>query len=206
MRRSICRRSREFAFAGLLVALPAVAGAQTTGQAVYAGSPNEVTLSVNVRASVSASCSFIVGAMPKGSYSLGDLKSSYSLDIPFNLTCNSPSRVGIVSDNGGMLAASVPKDLPGYSNHAPYLVMLRLAGDAGSSAQATCESPTLTAGASGCVFRGPATSTAGLRLPGPSQGRPGSFIRISSPSEPREDILVASDYADRLTVTISPAS
>jgi len=206
MRHGLCRLSIALALGALLAALPSAVSAQTSGQAVYAGSPNEVTLSVNVTASVSASCSFMVGAMPKGSYSLGDLKGSYSLDIPFSLTCNSPSRVGIVSDNGGMLAQDVPNALPGYDNHAPYLVMLRLAGDAGSSAQATCESPTLAAGASGCVFRGPATSTAGLRLPGPSQGRPGSLIRISSPSDPREDILVASDYTDRLTVTISPAS
>ncbi|HYJ52301.1 MAG TPA: hypothetical protein VEW04_03930 [Allosphingosinicella sp.] len=206
MRRGLCRISITSLLGALLIALPSTLRAQTSGSAVYGGSPREVSLSVNVTASVSASCSFMVGAMPKGDYSVGNLEGPYLIDIPFSLTCNSPSRVGIVSNNGGMKAHGVSSAPPGYAHQAPYRVTLHLAGDSGNSAHATCESPTLTSGASGCAFRGPATGTAGLRLPGPSQGVPGSYIRINQTGEPQPETLIAADYSDRLTVTISPAT
>ena len=51
------------------------------------------------------------------------------------------------------------------------------------------------------------TATTGLRLPGASDNAPGSFIRISSQGYSDPAILIASNaYADRLTVTISPAT
>ena len=207
MRRGLCWILIEFALGAFLAAMPWAARAQTSGQAVYGGSPREVSLSVNVTASVSASCAFSTGAAPSGTYSVGDVEGAYSLDVAFSLRCNSPSRVGVVSDNGGMKAAGVPSVPAGYAVLAPYQITLSLAGSAGDTASATCESPTLIAGAGGCVFRGPASATAGLRLPGPSQDAPGSFIRISSQGYSDPAILVASDaYADRLTVTISPAT
>ena len=207
MRRSLCRTSIDFVLAALFVALPSGAWAQTSGEAVFGGSPREVSLSVNVTASVSASCAFSVGNAPGGTYSVGNVEGAYSVDVAFSLRCNSPSRVGIVSDNGGMQAEGVPTVPAGYARLAPYQITLSLAGDAGSTAQETCQSPTLTASASGCTFRGPATATRGLRLPGPSQDAPGSFIRISSPGYSEPELLIAANsYADRLTVTISPAT
>ena len=204
---SLCRRLIELALGALSVALPATLSAQTSGQAVYGGSPREVSLSVNVTASVSASCAFSVGGAPGGTYSVGNVEEAYSVDVPFSLRCNSPSRVGVVSDNGGLQADGIPSVPAGYALRAPYEITLRLAGDAGSSAQETCQSPMLTATASGCTFRGPATSTRGLRLPGPAQDVPGSFLRISSSGYSEPETLIASNtYADRLTVTISPAS
>jgi hypothetical protein len=207
MRRSLCRIALELPLAMVLAALPCALAAQSSGQAVYAGSPSEVTLSVNVTASVSASCAFSTSGTPGGTYSVGNVEAAYSVDVSFSLRCNSPSRVGIVSDHGGLQAGNVPTVPAGYARLAPYQIMLRLAGDAGSSAQATCQSPTLVAGAGGCIFRGPATATTGLRLPGPSNDTAGSVIRISSPGYSEPAILVASNsYADRLTVTISPAT
>jgi hypothetical protein len=207
MRSGLCRISLDLVFAAALAVPPLTAKAQTSGQAVYAGSPSEITLSVNVTASVSASCAFSTGGAPGGTYSVGNVEAAYSLDVTFSLRCNSPSRVGIVSDHGGLQAGDVPTAPPGYARLAPYQITLRLSGDAGSSAQATCLSPTLVAGAGGCVFRGPATATTGLRLPGPSNSSPGSHIRISSTGYSDPAILVASNsYADRLTVTISPAT
>src|SRR6478609_776878 len=172
--RGLCKNLSAVELGVLCVALPSSAWAQTSGEAVYGGSPSDVTLSINVTSSVSASCAFSTDAAPNGTYSLGDIEGAYSIDIAFSLRCNSPSRVGIVSDNGGMQAAGVPAAPPGYARLAPYQITLSLAGDQGSRAQATCQSPTLTAGAGGCIFRGPATATAGLRLPGPSQNAPGS--------------------------------
>jgi len=207
MRCSLGNLPLEFALRVILLGLPSTAMAQTSGQAVYGKSPSSVTLTVNVRASVSSSCTFSAGAAPSGTYSVGNVEGAYSIDVDFSLRCNTPSRVGIVSDNGGLRAAGVPSVPTGYARLAPYQIMLRLAGDAGSTAQATCQSPTLTAETGGCIFRGPATTTRGLRLPGPSRDAPGSLIRISSEGYSEPAILIASNaYADRLTVTISPAS
>jgi len=207
MRCSLGNLPLEFALAAMLLGLPSAAMAQTSGQAVYGKAPGAVTLTVNVRASVSAACSFSAGAAPGGTYSVGNVEDAYSIDIDFSLHCNTPSRVGIVSDNGGLRAAGVPSVPAGYARLAPYQIMLRLAGSAGSTAQATCQSPTLTAETGGCIFRGPASATRGLRLPGPSRDTPGSIIRISSQGYSEPAILIASNaYADRLTVTISPAS
>jgi hypothetical protein len=205
MRRGLCKISITSLLGALLAASPSALRAQTSGSAVYGGTPREVSLSVNVTASVSAACSFSSGAVPGGTYSVGNVEGAYSLDVAFSLRCNSPSRVGIVSDNGG-LKANVPTVPNGYSQLAPYQITLSLAGNA-TSASATCQSATLTAGTSGCVFRGPATASAGLRLPGASDNAPGSFIRISSQGYSDPAILIASNsYADRLTVTISPAT
>jgi hypothetical protein len=207
MRRGLCTLSIECTIAALIAALPATVRAQTSASATLAGSPREAVLSVNVRASVSASCAFSVGGAPGGTYSVGNVEGAYSVDVAFSLRCNSPSRVGVVSDNGGLLAAGVSTVPAGYARLAPYQITLRLAGDAGSTAQETCQSATLTSSASGCTFRGPATSTRGLRLPAPSKDAPGSFLRISSPGYSEPAVLVASSaYADRLTVTISPAT
>ena len=207
MHRSLCISSTNFALAALLAALPAVARAQTSGEAVLGGSPREARLTVNVTSSVSGACTFSAGNVPGGTYSVGNVEGAYSVNVPFSLSCNSPSRVGVVSDNGGLLAAGVPTVPNGYARLAPYQITLSLAGNAGSTAQATCQSPTLTASASGCTFKGPATSTRGLRLPGPSLDVPGSFLRISSQGYAEPATLIASNsYADRLTITISPAT
>ena len=128
----LCKISAVLALGGFLAASASEARAQTSGRAVYGGSPDAVTLSVNVTASVSASCTFSAGAAPGGTYSLGNVEGAYSLDVTFSLRCNSPSRVGIVSDNGGMKAADVPSVPPGYSRLAPYQITLSLAGDAGN--------------------------------------------------------------------------
>ena len=200
------RISLEFALGAILIGLPSIARAQSSGQALYAGSPGEVALTVTVRASVSPSCAFSVGNVPNGTYSVGNVEDAYSIDVAFSLRCNSPSRVGIVSDNGGLQASGVPIVPRGYARFAPYQIMLRLAGELGF-VSASCPSQTVTAQASGCIFRGPATAMNGLRLPGPSWDAQGSIIRISSPGYSDPDILVASNsYSDRLTVTISPAT
>src|SRR5213596_1517055 len=131
MRCSLGNLPLEFALGAMLLGSPSTAMAQTSGQAVYGKAPAAATLTVNVRASVSAACAFSAGAVPGGSYSVGNVEGAYSIDIGFSLRCNTPSRVGIVSANGGLMAAGVPSVPPGYARLAPYQIMLRLAGDAG---------------------------------------------------------------------------
>jgi hypothetical protein len=206
MRGGLCRTSVESFLGAFLLALPSIAMAQSSGETVAGHSQSAATLTINVTASVSPSCSFSSQNMPSGTYSVGDVEAAYSLDVGFSLRCNAPSRVGIVSDHGGLQAPGLLAPPPGYARLAPYQITLRLVGDGGTSAQATCQSPNLVAGSLGCVFRGPATAMNGLRLSGPSGDSPGSFIRISSRGYSDPATLIASNsYSDRLTVTISPA-
>jgi len=172
--------------------------------AINGGTPSNLSIAVQVRASVASRCVFTGGGEPNGTRNLGDLTQPFSTDFPFSLSCNGPARVGVVSDNGGLRTATT---VQGFASLAAYDVQLTLIGDAGATATAACQSSTLTSGAAGCGFRGPAGTTAGLILPGGATDAPGSFLRVKTPATPTGAVLVGSNsYADRLTVTISPAA
>lgn len=175
--------------------------------AVNGGAISAIQVTVPVRASVSSSCGFAPSAMPNGTRNLGEVSGAFTHDFPFQLQCSGPVRVGIQSANGGLLAAG-PAPMPGYTNLAPYEVMLRLVGNAGvPQAQAACAADLLVPAAAPCAIRGAASATQGLRLGGASQNVPGSFIRVRSFGYTGADILVpANTYADTLTVTLSPAA
>lgn len=199
-------RSNAFVYYGIVAT--GVAGlsfipahAQT---AINGGTPSLLNVNVLVRASVAPRCVFTAGREPSGSRNLGDLTQPFSADFPFSLSCNGPARVAVVSDNGGLRTPSV---VAGYASLAAYDVQLTLVGDAGASATAACQSATLKSGTTGCSFRGPASISTGLLLPGGATDLPGSFIRVRTPATPPGVQLVgASNYTDRLTVTVSPAA
>jgi hypothetical protein len=135
---------------------------------------------------------------------------TYSYSFPFEIRCSLPSRVGVQSANGGLLATGAANfPAAGYSALAPYQVQLNLAGDA-VTATGTCDANTLSSlAASPCNARGPATTTSGLLLAGASLAAnpPDSILRVFSNGYFGADQLVAStNYADTLTVTISPNS
>lgn len=197
-------RSNVFVIYGFVVAgLGALDSTPAQAQtAINGGTPSQLNISVLVRASVAPRCVFTAGQEPGGLRNLGDLTQPFSADFPFSLSCNGPARVAVVSDNGGL---RTPTFVQGYASLAAYDVQLTLMGDAGSSI-ASCEAQKLTAGSIGCVFRGPASPSNGLLLPVGSTDVPGSYIRVRSPIVPTGDQLVAATYADRLTVTVSPAA
>jgi hypothetical protein len=174
--------------------------------AINGGSPSEIRVGISVRASVASACEFTTGAGPGGSRFLGDITQPFSTDFPFSIHCNTPARVAVVSENGGLLTADGPTGA-GYSRSANYEVLLRLFGDSSASNSGTCMAADLKATAgSACQFRGPATATTGLLLPGPSTNAPGSSLTVRSTAATRQNLLAAStNYQDRLTVTLSPA-
>lgn len=182
--------------------LPAAASAQTTAYAAGQGAPNQITLQVQVQASVGGRCGFAATALPSGSFDQPDFDvTGFTHDFPFALECTGPSRVAVESSNGGLVTGgAVPA---GYATKAPYDVALHLVGSSGS-ADASCAVATLVAGGS-CPFRGPATTGQGLRLAASSIGQPGTYIRVSAPAYAASDILVAGRYADTLIVTVSVA-
>ncbi|MND52765.1 hypothetical protein D3C87_947480 [compost metagenome] len=179
--------------------------AQVTAYAVGQGTPNNITLGVPVTASVGGACNFTPGASPNATYNFPNADLGFSQDTAFSLTCNGPSRVAIVSQEGG-LKSSVAAPA-GYTALLPYQVELNMVGTGGATASASCDANLLTAAAANtCVFRGPVSFTQGLKLNAPSTGQTGSYVRIVAPpyggaARP----VAASDYADTLKVTLSAA-
>lgn len=183
------------------------AGAHAQTIAVNGGAISAVQVQVPVRASVSSSCGFAASALPNGTRNLGDVSNAFTHDFSFQLQCSGPVRVGIQSANGG-LRATGPAPATGYTQLAPYEVVLRLVGNTGvPQAEGACAAALLVPASGTCGIRGAASPTQGLRLSGASQNVGGSFVRVRSSGYTGQDILVASTtYADTLTVTLSPAS
>ncbi len=186
--------------------LPHAAAAQT----VYAaGQPGVVggnrQLPVQVTASVGGRCGFATGSAPSGSYNQPDFDvTGFSHDFSFQLDCTGPSRVAVVSANGGLQTSGSVS--PGYAALAPYDVALNLVGSS-STATGTCTVATLAAAAAApCAFRGPVTTSQGLLLNSTSVNQPGTYLRVSAPAYNGSSALIGGIYSDTLTVTVSAAS
>ena len=201
MRISVCTFG-SVAAAGLVLC-----GVPASAQTYYADGPNAggfASLPIQVKAMVGGRCGFATGAAPSGSFDQPNFdETGFTHDFNFQLECTGPSRVAVVSSNGGLKAGgSAPA---GYTTLAPYDVMLNLVGSS-ATASATCAVAGLTAvTATPCSFRGPATTTDGLRLNSNSILQNGSFVRVSAPAYSGANMLVSGGYADTLTVTVSVA-
>ena len=186
--------------------LPQGAAAQT----VYAdGQPGVVggnrQLPVMVTASVGGHCGFATGSAPSGTYTQPDFDVvGLNHDFSFALDCTGPSRVAVVSANGGLLTGgSVPA---GYTTLAPYDVALNVVGST-ATATGSCAVSTLTATSGApCTFRGPVSQSQGLLLNSTSVNQPGTYLRVTAPAYAGSSALVGGTYSDTLTVTVSAAS
>jgi hypothetical protein len=183
--------------------------------AYYAGSPDRLNLTVEVRASISARCGFVPASAPGASYVEPNFETQgFDRVAAFKLDCTSASRVGVVSSNGGLSTGGAAAG-PGYTATAPYDVQLTLNGNA-TSATATCGAKDLVPASNACAptylaavgpnFSGPASATQGLRLGGPATIGSDSTIRVKANAYAGASILTAGTYSDTLTVTISPAT
>lgn len=198
-----------------MVAALAAAAPCLAQTAYYGGSPDRLTLTVDVRASVAARCGFLPASAPGANYVEPDFETQgFDRVAAFKLDCTSASRVGVVSSNGGLATGGAAAG-PGYTALAPYDVQLTLNGNA-VSASATCGAKDLVATGSACAptylpaagpnFSGPASATKGLRLAGPATIGSDSTIRLKANAYAGSPILTAGTYVDTLTVTISPAT
>jgi hypothetical protein len=182
--------------ASLLLPLQGVAA-----QTVYAPGGNRA-LQVRVTAAVAQRCGFV--SAPSGIHNQPDFSTTtWSVDFPFTLDCNVPSRVAAVSASGGLSTPGAPP--AGYANKTTYDVVLNLVGNDGTApVSAQCAAATLTQGST-CSFVGPASTSQGLRLTGPAILQGGSFVRIIGKPYAGSDLLIAGTYSDTLTVTVSPS-
>src|SRR3546814_10921263 len=83
-----------------------------------------IALAVPVTASISGRCGF--STPPDTNVELGNLEAGFSRDIPFVLQCNTPMRLAMVSQNGGLKVASAPPE--GFTNLLDYTVTLHAVG------------------------------------------------------------------------------
>jgi hypothetical protein len=200
--KGILRAALLFGAAATLAPTPAIG--QGISPTVYYGQPG-IPLSVPVIATVGGRCEFATGAAPTGVYNAGQIDVvSWTNDFAFTISCNTASRVAVISANGGLKTAAAATD-PGYVGLAPYDVTLNLDGNTTASA-ATCPVQDLAAGApTPCSFVGPATSTQGLRLIGPSVNQTESYLRVSAGAYAGPGTLIAGSYTDTLIVSIAAA-
>ena len=199
-------RPALLAAAALAAASPlSSVSAQTTVYAPGDGTPNSTQLQVNVLASVGGRCGFADLGTPSGSFDQRNFDvTGFSHDFLFSLNCTGPSRVAVVSSNGGLKTAGTAPS--GYAVLAPYDVSLHLVSNTPATADATCAAATLVAGTGTCsAFRGPASTTQGLRIGAPSTNQTGSYLRVAAAAYNQAvgPTLVAGEYADTLTVTLS---
>lgn len=195
---------------GAVAAGLALAAAPACAQTVYyaAGQPGvaggAATVGVQVRASVGGHCGFTDTQAPGGSFTQNNFDvTGFSRDFAFQLDCTGPSRVAVVSQNGGLLTGGTAP--AGYAALAPYTVSLNLVGNS-AVATGSCAVATLTtAAATPCAFRGPASTAAGLQLTSNSVSQTGTYLRVSAPAY-TAGTLIAGSYSDTLTVTVSVAS
>lgn len=190
------------ALAAIIGTVAVTAHAQVTAYAAGQGAINRIEVGIDVRASVRDRCGFAEGGAPSGTVNQADFDvAGISKDFAIRLNCSSASRVAVRSQNG---ALSHGTSVPGYVSRAPYSVQLRLAGDDGTISTASCNAADLT-GTGSCAFAGTASQTTGLRLAAASTKDNGSYLRVSAPAYTGTQPLLAGDYSDTLTVTVSIA-
>jgi hypothetical protein len=176
-----------------------------SAQTIYApgqGSPNSKALPVQVTASVGTRCYFAAGGAPNGTFNQDNFDvTGFTHDFPFTLECTGPSRIAVVSSNGGLLTGgSAPAS---YATKAPYDVTLNVIANGGApTASATCAVATLVNGST-CGFVGPASETQGLRLAAASVAQSGSYLRVAAPPYAGPGTLVQGSYQDTLIVTVN---
>ncbi|KQY75389.1 hypothetical protein ASD25_12705 [Brevundimonas sp. Root1423] len=189
--------------AGLSIcAIAGTAEAQTTAFAAGQGSPNNIVLAIPVTASIGGSCGFETNAAPNAVHAVADADQGFLRDTAFTLNCSGPSRIAVVSQNGGLVAAGQAP--AGYTLTLPYSVDVTMAATNGDIASAVCLAESLTtASAAPCSFRGTASLTTGLRLGSASVAQGGSRIRVSAPAFAGGAVPMASTaYTDTLIVTL----
>jgi hypothetical protein len=137
--------------ATILALMTAVSASQAAAQTTHYHGGQPAVLTVRVAATVNTRCGF--SAAPTGSHHEPDFDAkTWSAEFPLLLDCTGPSRVAVVSHNGGLVTAAPAAT--GYSNKAKYSVTLNLVGSGSIIANSSCEAETLTEGST-CTFVGP---------------------------------------------------
>lgn len=204
------KRALSGALAALALGAASPAWAQADAYFPEPGGPQTPTskaLSIPVHASIGGSCTFAAGGAPNDSYIIPQPidTNPWSRQVPMTLNCTGPSRLAIVSSNGGLLTGGTPAS--GYATLAPYTVAVSIAQPSASPVTGSCLADALKTGSAAvCNLRGTASPTVGIPF-SPTVGLTTSFILASGVADPvTPNLLVPGTYQDTLVVTVSPAS
>lgn len=177
--------------AAFAIALFAAGWAGAADASAVSMSPS---LSVRVRGEVQAVCGLSNGAAGTREFRFSDpvsrdsnVATADSVSLPFSITCNTPMRIDMTSDHGGLHSAAHTSDQD-FTSTLAYTAAFRLPD--GSTAL-SCSSAAMSAAAGGCAGSVERAVTAG-------DGR------IDVTLAPDGRLLLQGEYVDRVTVTVSP--
>ncbi|MBX3561922.1 MAG: hypothetical protein KF780_08930 [Sphingomonas sp.] len=175
--------------------------------AVAGGTPRGDPLRIEISARIAERCG--LSAVNGQARAQGRLDQTESLQLAFNVDCNSPFRIGVNSAHGAMrLATANPRDSgtdgQGFSIEKGYDVALLVATDNGAIDGGTCHSSALTGRDGRCRFYGARPGQGISSGRDIAIGRTGSLTvswRGGDDGGPRR---AAGNYQDFLTVVIGP--
>jgi hypothetical protein len=178
--------------------------------AAVPGSSTE--LEFQVQTTIAPRCGWSASGAPAATVDLGSLEVSGSLDVPFEIDCNTPFTFSTVSQKGHLSQDQLIQDLPGtFTQQVDYRIALRLgvreADGSATTLTATCRSENLRIEgpcpfAQGSVLQSSFTGDA--IAPSADTSLPRSRLRVMwSAPEPGGPTRVAGNYSDVLTVSVS---
>ena len=195
---------------GVCALAPMTAWAAIVGDNQQAIAPDQAQLSIPVTASIGNYCG--TTTLPTTLVHLGDLTLALSTQVAMTIQCNGAFRMGVQSQNGGMLLGAPGSAPSGYTNLRDYDVTLNIVDNSNvTHTSSTCHASTLTATAAlPCTnLIGPASNSApGFLVSTASTGK-ASNLTISG-AYTGSDILMSSNgvanYGDILVITLSAAT
>ena len=162
---------------------------------------------VKVQATISTRCGF--DSEPVDPSGKADLEATTSIEIPFQLDCNTPFRIAVQSSHGALrhigTAETGAIDTNGFAYAKSYDVALTLGTNSGPRTPAACRSEQLQVGsrAQPCDFFGAAPGEGYSSVNDISVGQPSSLTVkwAGGGAGPRH---LAGDYQDILTIFVGP--
>lgn len=150
------------------------------------------SLRYEVQGTIVPACTFAQGARDNEIVGLAnpanDTVNAVRIDLPFTVQCNSPVRVAMVSNNGGLKHVGPGTSDPAFTALVPYDAVVSMPS---GQAALRCTSGAMASDQAACSARTAEPVSAG-------RGR----IAVSVPAQDR--LLLAGQYQDRVTLTLTP--
>ncbi len=171
------------------------------------GGGNNDQLRIEITARIAERCGISPGE--GGSNVSGNLENNETLTINFDIDCNTPFRIGVSSENGGLRLATAQRgdtntDAQGFSIMKRYQVGLQVQTDGGLLDGGTCRSDELTSREGRCNFYGDRPGrglSSGRRT---AIDRTGTLTVSWNAQDGEGRRRVAGNYQDTLTIVVGP--
>ncbi|GAA4013069.1 hypothetical protein GCM10022280_08960 [Sphingomonas swuensis] len=183
---------RAVAFRALPLLLLAFAAPSMAATNVSVPTDLVPSLRYEVRGVIVPACTFAQGARDQSIVGLAnpadDTVRAVRIDLPFTVQCNSPVRVAMVSNNGGLKHVGPGTSDPAFAGLVPYNAVVNLPN---GGAALSCSSQAMAVEQAACSGRTSEPVAAGR-----------GHIAVSVPAQDR--LLLAGRYQDQVTLTLTP--